>query len=157
MQYFSCLNLVECGLAFSWKRKTVMYLLLTVNFLWRLSFTLSNPIYSIYQLCRKRIVGFLPFPCEMQTVSSRIWTRIAAAISSQKYRFMFNVVGRGREETHIKFLFFAPAKSDDITTDSSFLVWRFQFFLSIREQFSRMNVGSRILGDKLLTYIHIQV
>ena len=28
-----------------------------------------------------RIIGFIPFPCEMQSVSARIWTRIAVSIS----------------------------------------------------------------------------
>ena len=37
-------------------------------------------------IARGRIIGFIPFPrvlvlCEMQSVSSRIWTRIAMSIS----------------------------------------------------------------------------
>ena len=44
----------------------------------------SLPYYS--PIGRRRIIGFLPFPrvlvlCEMQSVSSRIWTRIAVFIS----------------------------------------------------------------------------
>ena len=37
-------------------------------------------------IARGRIIGFIPFPrvlmlCEMQSVSSRIWTRVAVSIS----------------------------------------------------------------------------
>ena len=47
----------------------------------------QNSIYHIYQpLAGGRIIGFVPFPrvlvlCEMQSVLSRIWTRVAVSIS----------------------------------------------------------------------------
>ena len=51
----------------------------------------EEPSLSYYlPIAGGRIIGFIPFPrvlvlCEMQSVSSRIWTRIAVFISYNDY------------------------------------------------------------------------
>ena len=41
-----------------------------------------------------RIIGFIPFPrvCEMQSVSSRIWTRVAVSISNDDNHYTTGVL-----------------------------------------------------------------
>ena len=48
-----------------------------------------------------RIIGFIPFPrilvlCEMQSVSSRIWTRIAMFISYSDNDYTTGTLGEGK-------------------------------------------------------------
>ena len=55
---------------------------------------MTQPNLSYYlPIDGERIIGFIPFPkvlvlCEMQSVSSRIWTRVAVSNSCDKFRMM---------------------------------------------------------------------
>ena len=66
-----------------------------------------------------RIIGFIPFPrvlvlCEMQSVSSRIWTRIAVFISYGDNDYTTGLVYRGKryKVRHSNYLKKAGAYND---------------------------------------------
>ena len=64
-----------------------MGLLFALFVLCRDTLSYEEPSLSYYlPIAGGRIIGFIPFPsvfviCEMQSVSSRIWTRVAVSIS----------------------------------------------------------------------------
>ena len=76
-----CLNVMmyKCVANISCRHYTLSYI-----FFWHSDFYL--PIFTHYlPIAGGRIIGFLPFPrvlvlCEMQSVSSRIWTCVAVSI-----------------------------------------------------------------------------
>ena len=53
----------------------------------------EEPCLSYYlPIAGERIIGFIPFPrvlvlCEMQSVSSKIWTRVAVSISYEESHY----------------------------------------------------------------------
>ena len=71
----------------------------------------EEPSLSYYlPIAGGRIIGFIPFPgvlvlCEMQSVSSRIWTRIPVSISNDDnhYTTMIKAMGRGIVVSELEF------------------------------------------------------
>ena len=87
----------------------------------------EEPILSYYlPIAGGRIIGFIPFPrvlvlCEMQSVSSRIWTRIVVSISYDDNHYTTGT-------SKLKYLY-VPFLIIPIITDTV-VVLRYQIFFN---------------------------
>ena len=81
----------------------------------------EEPSLSYYlPIAGGRIIGFIPFPrvlvlCEMQSVSSRIWTRIAVFISYGDNDYTTGTSSNGGALGNVELLFISIAPLSNLT------------------------------------------